>query len=93
MTLTKTGIETIENQGETSFCWLFAVARSIVKSMWMRLGLMCSCLHGQLIKNKFSNRFEHRYQKPSNRVAKAKRLVPDCSSRNMFWSDSQDTET
>ena len=40
MTLTKTGIETIENQGETSFCWLFAVARSIVRSMWMRSGLI-----------------------------------------------------
>ena len=39
MTLTETGVETIENQGETSFCWLFAVARSIVKSMWMKLGL------------------------------------------------------
>ena len=40
MTLSKTGIETIENQGETSFCWLFAAAKSIVKSMWMRLGLL-----------------------------------------------------
>ena len=35
VTLTKTGIE---NQGHTSFCWLFAVARSVVKSMWMKLG-------------------------------------------------------
>ena len=41
VTLTKFGTETIdvENQGDTFFCWLFAVARSIVKSMWNRLGM------------------------------------------------------
>ena len=40
VTLSKHGTETIniENQGDTDFCWLFAAARSIVQSMWMRKG-------------------------------------------------------
>ena len=40
VTLSKLGTETIdvENQGDTYLCWLFAVARSIVQSMWVRKG-------------------------------------------------------
>ena len=40
VTLSKLETETIdiEEQGDTSFCWLFAVTRSTVKSMWKKLG-------------------------------------------------------
>ena len=31
---------TVENQGDTMFDWLFAVARSIVQSMWMCTGFL-----------------------------------------------------
>ena len=33
-TVTKT---TIENQGETEFCWLYSIANVIVSSLWVRL--------------------------------------------------------
>ena len=38
VTLSKVGTRTVEHQGDTNFCWLFAIARSVVQSMRMRLG-------------------------------------------------------
>ena len=37
-TLSKTETKTIENQGETEFCWLYSVANAIVSSLWARVG-------------------------------------------------------
>ena len=38
--MSQLGVETIgPDQGETLFCWLFAIANSIFSSMWAKLGM------------------------------------------------------
>ena len=53
--MSKIGTETVtvDQQGDTSFCWLFAVAFSIVQSMWTRLGFFLSSF---IYKKKFSEK-------------------------------------
>ena len=64
--MSKIGTETItvEQQGDTSFCWLFAVAFSIVQSMWTRLGF--SSVKSYFIK-KFSEKVSD--EETKNRAA------------------------
>ena len=56
-TLSKTVTrETIENQGETEFCWLYSLANSIVSSLFVRLGkLFYQCTHPAFIEEKVTD--------------------------------------